>query len=537
MEEMFTTWLNVEFLGHGQCYLWRNDLIALHAVSDSLIALAYYTIPAALWVLIRKRRDLEYRWMFGFFAAFILACGTTHLMAVWNIWHGDYYLSGAIKAATAGVSLMTAALIWPLIPRVVALPSPSQLAETNTRLKEAVAHRDATESQLRQAQEELEMRVEERTRELTLAKQALEEEVRERRRMEDRFRRLFEASPNGMAVVNEEGEIETINDTAAGILGYQPDELVSRTIDTFIPELGRSKYAAADNMASLSLGARGDVVGLHKQGGYIPIEVGINPVDEQQGTSLIVTLTDISQRKWFEAEQKRQNQRLKHSNEELEQFAFIASHDLREPLRKLLSFTQLLMTGRYGDFNEKGTEFVGYIREAAQRMEALLDSLLSYSRVTTQGKAFAPVDLNQVLSEVREDLQLRLEEVEGRLELEPLPSELLGDRAQLRQLFQNLISNSLKYCKDDQPPVVRISARQPDPNHWEISVADNGIGFDEQYKDQIFEVFRRLHGRMEYSGTGMGLAICRKIVERHQGTIDVTSTPGEGSTFAVTLPV
>jgi light-regulated signal transduction histidine kinase (bacteriophytochrome) len=311
---------------------------------------------------------------------------------------------------------------------------------------------------------------------------------------------------------------------------------MGRPIENVIPEFGSAPDLTSFLEAPEAFDGARDSMAARKDGGWIPIELGLSSVGDPGDLSIIVTVTDISERKRLEEHQKLQNTALKHSNEELEQFAFVASHDLREPLRKLLSFSQLLLSGRYGNFNERGHEFVGYMRDAVQRMEALLDSLLSYSRVTSKGRPFESVDLNEVIRDVETDLQITLEESNGTLTISPLPA-VLGDKVQLHQLFQNLISNSLKYRKANEPPQIRIYSQQGEIGYVDLYVADSGIGFDMQYKGQIFEVFKRLHGRTEYDGTGMGLAICRKIVDRHRGMIDVESEEGVGTTFRISLKV
>ncbi len=246
--------------------------------------------------------------------------------------------------------------------------------------------------------------------------------------------------------------------------------------------------------------------------------------------------TEIAYRRAAEEKEKAKSLALERSNEDLEQFAFIASHDLREPLRKLMSFTQLLSSGRYGSFDEKGQQFVAYIRDAAERMEALINSLLAYSRVTTQSSDCEDVSLAELMEETERDLQLRMDECGARIEKD-IQGTVMGNRSQLRQVVQNLISNAIKYRTPDKAPVIRITGAPISEQTYRLIVADNGIGFDPQYKDQIFEVFKRLHGRDEYEGTGIGLAICKKVIERHGGSITATSKVGEGSTFQIDLPV
>lgn len=235
-------------------------------------------------------------------------------------------------------------------------------------------------------------------------------------------------------------------------------------------------------------------------------------------------------------------ERLAASNRELQDFAHVASHDLQEPLRKVLAFGERLKT-KYGDvLDERGLDYLGRMEAATLRMQGLIEDLLSLSRVTTRANPFEPVDLGEATREVLADLEARVEETGGRVEVGELPT-IEADRAQVRQLLQNLIGNALKFHEEAKPPVVKVYGRLENRgagggarNICRLVVEDNGIGFDEQYLGRIFAPFERLHGRKAYEGSGMGLAICRKVVERHGGEITAKSVPGEGSTFVVTLP-
>lgn len=232
---------------------------------------------------------------------------------------------------------------------------------------------------------------------------------------------------------------------------------------------------------------------------------------------------------------------LQRSNRELEQFASVASHDLQEPLRKIQAFGDRLQARCAAGLGDQGREYLDRMRSAAARMSTLINDLLAFSRVTTRAQPFVPVDLGREARAVVSDLEGRLHQTGGRVELGPLPT-LHADPMQMRQLLQNLIGNGLKFHKPGEAPAVRVEGRLrpesggPENGIWEITVQDNGIGFEEKYLDRIFELFQRLHPRNQYEGTGIGLAICRKIVERHGGTISARSTPGQGATFVVTLP-
>ncbi len=254
---------------------------------------------------------------------------------------------------------------------------------------------------------------------------------------------------------------------------------------------------------------------------------------------------EVGERTRAESELRMQEERLRlysreleRSNLELEQFASVASHDLQEPLRKIQAFGDRLRAQFTQGLPEQAADYLARMLAAAGRMRALIDDLLTYSRIARKGRSFAPVDLAEVAREVVSDLDGRLQTTGGRVEVGALPT-VDADKMQMRQLLQNLIANALKFRKPEEAPVVHIAGRLEGAaeTSWEIEVRDNGIGFENQYRDRIFNMFERLHGRNEYEGTGMGLAICRRIVERHNGTISANSAPGEGTTFRIRLPV
>jgi light-regulated signal transduction histidine kinase (bacteriophytochrome) len=257
----------------------------------------------------------------------------------------------------------------------------------------------------------------------------------------------------------------------------------------------------------------------------------------------IATYQDITELERHEKQSQEYTLKLERSNRELQDFAYVASHDLQEPLRKIEAFGDRLMR-KYGEqLPADGKMFVERMQDAAGRMRRLINDLLSYSRVTAKANPFVSVDLNEVMTGVLSDLQVRIDETQAQIKVADLP-RIAADATQMRQLFQNLLSNALKFRKAGVAPVITVAARfvpTPGADGEEgeallLEFADNGIGFDNAYKEQIFKIFQRLHGRLEYEGTGVGLATCRKIVERHQGTIDADGRPGAGATFTIVLP-
>jgi signal transduction histidine kinase len=227
------------------------------------------------------------------------------------------------------------------------------------------------------------------------------------------------------------------------------------------------------------------------------------------------------------------NLELERSNKELEQFAYIASHDLQEPLRIVAGYAELMSRRYRGKLDDDADEFIGYMVEGVRRMQALIDDLLQYSRVGTRGREPEPTDVGGALAQALRNLGRTLKEAGARIEAARMPT-VTADEGQLVQLFQNLIGNAVKF-HGEEPPRVRVEAQRRN-GEWEFAVTDNGIGIEPDYGEQIFEIFQRLHGRDEFAGTGIGLAICRKIVDRHGGRIWVESTPGRGSTFRFTIP-
>jgi light-regulated signal transduction histidine kinase (bacteriophytochrome) len=230
---------------------------------------------------------------------------------------------------------------------------------------------------------------------------------------------------------------------------------------------------------------------------------------------------------------------LERSNRELQDFAYVASHDLQEPLRKIRAFSDRLASSYGSELGDRGADYIDRMQKASARMQTLIDDLLTFSRVTTKARPFTTVDLMEVAEGVVSDLEIRLEQTNGRVVLKSLPT-IEADRIQMRQLFQNLLSNGLKFHQHDVAPIVTVTGElftnDDKEERCRLTITDNGIGFDEKYNDRIFGIFQRLHGRSAYEGTGIGLAICRKIAERHQGSIVAHSKEGEGATFVIQLP-
>jgi PAS domain S-box-containing protein len=399
---------------------------------------------------------------------------------------------------------------------------------------------------------------------------ALNTELGERLRIERSLRdsealyhSLVDTLPISILRKDLQGRVTFGNRGYAEKMGRPLNDLLGKTDFELFPRDLAEKYLRDDQQV-ISSGRIFEDVEEHRSGGGARSYVHVlkAPVRDAGGkvVGTQVIFWDVTARREAEEAVERAVADLARSNKELEQFAYVASHDLQEPLRMVTSYTQLIAR-RYADrLDTDAREFMQFAVNGALRMQRLIQDLLAYSRVGTRGKPFEPVDGNEVLAAARENLHLAIEECGAVVEAEPLP-RVMGDSVQLTQLFQNLLGNALKF-RGTQPPRIHVSCErreavppaEPAPGHraaphtphpphpphgeeWLISVRDNGIGIDAQYFDKIFIIFQRLHAQDQYPGTGIGLAICKKIVERHGGLISVESAVGRGSTFAFTLPV
>jgi PAS domain S-box-containing protein len=364
-------------------------------------------------------------------------------------------------------------------------------------------------------------------------------DLSEQRLAERKFQLAVEACPSGILMIDMSGKIVLVNAELERQFGYDRAELIGNNVDLLLPErLGqvhaqhRLQFKQAPSVRSM--GAGRDLYGRRKDGTEIPVEIGLNPINAVDGAMVLATVIDITARKQAEATFEAHNEQLRRSNAELEQFAYVASHDLQEPLRMVASFTQLL-EDRYGDkLDDKARKYIGYAVEGAKRMQTLVRDLLAYSRVTSVEKVLKAVDSAAVVAAETERLSALIRESGAKVLVRPLPV-VISDELELGQVFQNLIGNAVKFRPPDRPPRIEISAERQD-RMWEFSVADNGIGIDEKFSERIFQMFQRLHERSRYDGSGIGLSIAKKIIERHGGRIWFVSVPGQGATFHFTLP-
>jgi light-regulated signal transduction histidine kinase (bacteriophytochrome) len=280
-----------------------------------------------------------------------------------------------------------------------------------------------------------------------------------------------------------------------------------------------------------------EMVHVTKTGQRIPVEISTHIFKKNSKNVILAISRDITERKKSEEKLKELLEKLSTSNEELEQFAYIISHDLQEPLRTIANFTQLLQRRYKGKFDSDADEFMEYVVDASVRMKEMIHDLLEYSRVSTSKEELQPLDLNELIEDVLNDLKFTIEENNAEITYKKLPV-VMGDYDQISRVFMNFISNALKFKKDNETPKINISCLKDEKTkEYIIGIEDNGIGIDEQYLNRIFEIFQRLHTRDKYKGSGIGLAITKKIIEMHGGRIWVESELDVGSTFYFSLPI
>lgn len=383
------------------------------------------------------------------------------------------------------------------------------------------------------------------------------------RRLEQRFRTAVESAPLAMVIVDARGVITLVNRETEKLFGWTREELLGRPIELLVPERFRAghperrrEYAGAPE--ARRMGAGRDLYALRRDGSEFPVEIGLNPVEGDAGAAVLAAIVDITERKRLADELRRTNERLEarvrertealqeqaaalaqarddleRRNIELRSFAHVVSHDLQGPLRHIAGFVQLLEARRAEALDEEARGWIRRTVDSVRRMEALIRDLLAYSGVDERARPFARVELDAALDDALALLEGSLREAGAVLTRDPLPA-VAGDRTQLMQVFLNLLGNALVY-HGPRPPRVHVSARR-DGARWVVSVRDEGIGIDPRHHERVFELFRRLHTPQEYPGTGIGLAICRRVVQRHGGRIWVESEPGRGADFLFTLP-
>jgi PAS domain S-box-containing protein len=356
--------------------------------------------------------------------------------------------------------------------------------------------------------------------------------------IEETTRLIINSALDAIVCIDTNGRITIWNPQAAKIFGWTENEMKGRKLsETIIPEQYRSMHEAGlkrylNTREHTVINKLIEITALNRHGIEFPIELTIIPMRLKDSDFFCAFIRDITDRREAERRQAEYAEDLKRKNIELEQFAYVASHDLQEPLRTVSGFVELLKHHYKDQADENVNKYINYITDASNRMRRLVQDLLDYSRLGRE-RILEQIDCNKVVQDVLCDLTMAIQESHAVIHTGPLPV-ISGYTTEMKQLFQNLLSNSLKFRKPGEPPVITIAVT-PKEEHWHFSITDNGIGIEEKYWERIFVIFQRLHTKNEYDGTGIGLAHCKKITELHNGKIWVDSVPGKGSTFYFTI--
>lgn len=520
------------YLPHGICLTWKPGLIALHVLSDAVIALSYFSIPFALAYFVGQRRDLEYRWMFILFAAFILACGTTHLFDIWTLWRPNYVAQGWMKAVTAAISLATSILLWPVMRQAVGLPSPSQLRQINESLTREVAMRRETVRQL-------------------------EAEARERHQLEIRLRKnearlktLLDTAIEGILTVDERGRVEVANKAAARLFGFRPGELEGRDTQSLLLAEGRPLNPSRLLRLALTGGGQNlegtdALVGIRPDGSLFPVDLSVGRYQDGNPHFTCV-LRDMTERRKTEQLMREKEDRLKQQESELVhmqrlttagELTAMMAHEINQPLGAIANYLGGIQL-----------RFSAVLKAHAGLQDAIAESLRLAQRAsdiiqTIRGLVRPRADERKaidLLALVSETLSLLGPELERRhIELvtwfpQSLPP-FIAQRIQLQQLLLNLILNAAEAMAETPVGQRRlvIAMRVLADRRVEISLSDTGHGLTPEQAQRIFQPFVT----SKSDGIGLGLSICKSIVEAHGGEIEARPGDAEGATFTVQLPI
>jgi PAS domain S-box-containing protein len=526
---------------HGYCLAWDRRLIFTHVFSDLLISFSYFAIPIALYYFFRRRRDFPYRSVLILFAVFIFACGVTHLFGVLTLWQPVYGLQAAVKLVTGIVSATTAILLWPLIPRILSMPSPAALAFANAALKREVGERRLGEERLKAQHDAAEAKLNQRTAEMTalnldLAQKVarLQETEKELAETTAQFLDLADRTRTGIVHLTVDGVVVRATLHYAVLVGVDsPQELFGRNASEWIVEPNPEGLKAFRRAVLLGNTAPVEMRLRRTDGQIIDVEAVAASSHMGSEPVVIASVRDITQRKTLEREAAETRAQMARSNEDLERFASIASHDLNAPLRHLRIILESVMenAGRTLESESVGLLKQGY--DATERMSTLIKDLLDFSRLGSIEANGESVKLGDVLRASIANVIHHVNASNAKIDVGDLPT-VTGNAGALIHLWQNLLNNALRYRSEKRPEITVTASESGDG--WEIAVTDNGIGVPPEQAERIFEMHTRLHSYKEIPGSGIGLAACRRVANLHGGRIWLDTAYTGGSRFVVWLP-
>jgi PAS domain S-box-containing protein len=482
----------------GFCFKWDVTVLVLTVVGNMLAAAAFLLIPLAVLAFLRRGGHYKsFHWIFYLFASASFAGAAAHAVKIWNVYHPAFMLEAGLDFYSGVAFLSTAVLMWPLIPRILALPHPEQMDKAYDELKAEMIRRESAEYRNRQ------------------------------------LASIVESSNDAIVSFMLNGTVLSWNRGAQELFGYSVESTMGKAMRQLIgPDMDTIIEVLRD-------GRKLDTIELPyttSDGRQIYLSLCVSPIKDAEGkvVSGAAIFRDITQMKQAEKDLVHASAQLSHSNKELEDFAWVAAHDLKEPVRTMATYSKLLSSEYESVLDEQGQQFLKFIHRSSIMAMARIDDVLKFSAVRREKFNAHKVDLNDLLVRVTQDLNSAIRESHAKIDVpEPLPA-IQGKSEYVSLLLQNVLSNAIKYSEKE--PHIVITA-EPEGEFWHIKVKDNGIGFEQEHAATIFQMFQRLHSDDKYSGTGLGLAMCKKIVELHGGKIWAESAVGEGTTFHFTLPV
>ena len=530
--EFFRKLFNSDFMPHGHCYLWKPEIVWTNALSDGIIALAYFTIPLSLIYIVRLRKDFKYYWMVILFAVFILGCGATHIMDVINIWEPIYRLDSLLRVVTAIASIGTAITLVKLTPSILLIPDVNIFKEMNEKLT-------LSNKQLEDSYEELAVREEE----LRILNLRLEERIEERTKAlqesEERFRTLADNIPNLAWMANGDGYITWYNKRWYEYTGTSSEQMEGLGWQA-VHDPKELPVVVERWAESIRSGKPFEMVFPLKgaNGKFTPFLTRVMPIRDEAGniTRWFGTNTDITHQIENEAVLEKKNKELAKTNADLDNFIYISSHDLKAPVANIEGLINTIAQ-ILAEKNKKDDEIdtlIAMIKTSVERFQVTIKDLTEISKVQKNVQNdFEDINTADAIKQVELDIADVINKNEATITIntESCPSVYFS-KTNFRSILYNLLSNAVKYRSPERLPQVAVTC-YANNNFYVLEVKDNGIGLKEEQKDKIFGMFKRFN--VDVEGTGVGLYIVKRIVENAEGKIEVESEAGKGSTFRIYL--